>query len=262
MKEKFYLCMSFRRLSLSLRFMALLLVLILQPLLAYAITLPWSCGFEGGSLASCGLSSENRNDTDFTTAEAAHTGSYGYRVTVSPGVNNLTGGFYGYISGTPTQLWTRWYMRYQSGFSWNPMQYHKLIFPHQTGATAIEFMGNNTICVDAPSANTCINSGWRDSQGGSLTGDGQWHCYEVLLDTGNKVFTYWLDGVQKGSITNVNYDGMTLSGLMEFHTNQQSPGGTYYVDWDDIAMSSTGYIGPLGGAATHDPNPPTNLISK
>ena len=42
------------------------------------------------------------------------------------------------------------------------------------------------------------DEGQNSMNGGSLTGDGQWHKVKIRLDKPNRQITYWIDGVQKG----------------------------------------------------------------
>jgi len=57
----------------------------------------------------------------------------------------------------------------------------------------------------------------------------------------------WIDGVKKIEYTDVDYG--TTSGWSWFviGSNQSTPdnGRNMYVDFDDIAVSNTGYIGPI-----------------
>jgi hypothetical protein len=92
--------------------------------------------------------------------------------------------------------------------------------------------------------------------------DGSWHCYEVHFKTNtttspyNGVYQFWFDGVLKANFTNVDYMKDTINWML-IGSNQSSPanGGCRYLDFDDIAISNTGYIGPLGNR----PKPPTGL---
>ena len=269
MKKNLFAFVSFNRLSLSVGFAALLIALISQPLMAHAFSLPWSCDFEGGSLSSCGLSSENSNSTDFTSSSAAHNGTYGYRVTVNAGDNAGLGGFYGAIDSpaTTTDVYVRWYMRYNAGFTWNPLFYQKLVYFNQMSNQPIyiqcSFSGAN-FQAETGTGQIYIPYGWGDIMkcpGGhsdtTCASDGQWHEYEIHVGL-NNVFELWTDGVYRGKGTwsgsaPVGWSSDTsLSGIIQFNVNQAYPSGTGYVDWDDMAISTTGPIGPLTGG-----NPPS-----
>ena len=99
--------------------------------------------------------------------------------------------------------------------------------------------------------------GWANTMGGS-TSDGLWHCYEVHLkmdtDGYNGIGQMWIDEVEIMNYTNIDYG--TTSGWAEvlIGSNQRAynNGRCMAVDFDDIAISNTGYIGPIGG-----PSPPS-----
>ncbi len=265
MEKKFFTFISFSRLSWSIRIMALLVVLILQPLIAHAFSVPWQCDFETGSLSACGLNAMwpqggCNGMTSQVSAGGAHTGSYGVRVNECPGDNVGDGGFYGSIDSSPTELWVRWYMRYPAGFAWSNMQYQKLIYFHQS-ASNYTYAGifGDTFAMELPSSRASIGYGWNSIMGGN-SGDGLWHCYEIHVSIGG-IFEFWLDGTKRGSVSGVNYGMSNFGGLLEFATNQAFPSTAGYVDWDDMAISTTGYIGPLGGGSpsTHVPDPPINV---
>jgi hypothetical protein len=108
--------------------------------------------------------------------------------------------------------------------------------------------------------------GWNQIMGGS-TGDGQWHYYEVHLkkDTNgsNGIFQAWVDGVLRNNQSNVNFGGRNFSGWA-LGVNQATVGTGGWWDIDDLAISTTGYIGPLGGGGggggdNTAPTVPTNL---
>ena len=230
-----------------------------------ALTLPWSCGFEGGSLSSCGLSSENSSNTDFTSSSASHTGTYGYRVTVNSGDNNSLGGFYADSLASPTNpsdVYVRWYMRVPSSISF--ANFYKLIYFHTSNYTCLDFSEGNLV-LETANFNASINWGIGDIMAGcthggyaSCYGDSQWHEYELHIKN-NGFFEMWTDGVYRGSATNSQPD-TDLNGLLEFMVNGHGVVGSGGVDWDDMAISTTGPIGPLGGSSdTTPPAAPSGL---
>jgi len=259
MKKNLFAFVSPDRLFSSLRFAVLLLAVLLLPLVAHAFSLPWTCGFEGGNLGSCNLSSLNGNNTDYTSTAAAHTGNYGYRITDDAGWNVGTGGFYGALDNATSDFYVRWYMRASTSLQMG--QYMKLITLFTGGTETIYNITNSSFFLEpGPGGNFNTGSGW-DSIMGSANGDGQWHCYE-LHATVSGTQEWWVDGVSVGSTTGASLGISSWSGsVIEFGTNQDIPaGGT--VDWDDIAMATTGPIGPLPGGktpavSTETPNAPT-----
>jgi hypothetical protein len=113
------------------------------------------------------------------------------------------------------------------------------------------------------------NAGWQTVQCGgnaNLTSNGGWHCFEVHIkaDTNgsNGVAELWIDNVQQFSKTNVNFGTPGGWSMIEFNSNCSNPANTgvnYYIDYDDIAISTTGRIGPIagGGGGGAPPAPPT-----
>ena len=225
-------------------------------------------GTDGHACSTGGPNNYSRLDSSGQNPSSAP--GKGFRVSVGDGVNNDSTRPYMSLSGSYTELWIRWYMRYALGFAWSggaPL-YQKLIYlnPVVGGNTRpysyVGFAGNG-FGIETGSANYMIPYGWNSIMGGA-TSDGQWHSYEahVKMDTNgsNGIFEGWIDGVKRGALTNVNYGTTVWTGIVEFMTNQSNVanGQCMFVDWDDIVISNTGYIGPLGGTAV-GPAPPTYL---
>jgi len=86
--------------------------------------------------------------------------------------------------------------------------------------------------------------------------DGKWHCYEIHIKTSSEgkkenrggFGELSIDGVQRYSFRDASFPG---KGWVWIHvgSNQNCPenGRDMYVDYDDIAVSAAGYIGPFGG---------------
>ena len=94
--------------------------------------------------------------------------------------------------------------------------------------------------------------------------DGQWHSYEVhfklnIPGQSNGVAEFWIDGIKKTSYANANFGTATGWTLVVIGSNAQYPynGRDMYVDYDDIAISTTGYIGPISGGSASDTTPPS-----
>jgi hypothetical protein len=107
--------------------------------------------------------------------------------------------------------------------------------------------------------------GWQDIMGGTASDD-LFHCYEVHLkmdtDSTNGVGQIWVDGKLRVSKTDVDWSGGDATSrqgwtwiLIGSNQNAPSNGRCMYVDFDDIAISNTGYVGPIGNI----PSPPTGL---
>jgi hypothetical protein len=177
------------------------------------------------------------------------------------------------------ELWIRWYMRYQYGFAWSPLEYHKQLYIH-TGEvnTSVIPAWYGYIYYTAGAQNTADpyqvltdeNYGWSYIMGGS-TSDGQWHCYEIHIkmdtDQTNGIGQIWLDGILLESNVEVDWsdgDATAKEGwtYFTFTSNSKSSADTdgMYVDYDDITVYNTTppntdldgnpFIGPIGGIWT------------
>jgi hypothetical protein len=164
-------------------------------------------------------------------------------------------------------------MRYPVGYAWNPgLYFDKLLriwlypgmthwVPGYNWGDGFGFAGGN------PNQDFFIKSGGWDTVMTSIPGyhgeydastehyksDGQWHYYEVHLKVAspNGVFQMWIDGIPKVNLT-VDFGPDTGVWFLQLHGNgaQRDPAfcglwGDCYIDIDDIAASTTGYIGPV-----------------
>jgi hypothetical protein len=112
--------------------------------------------------------------------------------------------------------------------------------------------------------------GWNIFCGGGSTSDGSWHSIELHIksETGNTsdgILQWWVDSVLRGNFNDVKHGlasgGRTIGGFL-IGSNAKYPanGRCMYVDYDDIAVSNTGYIGPLGSKSdTIPPSVPKNV---
>lgn len=228
---------------------------------------------------------ENQSLSSSLSAAANHTGgtgSMGYRVPISDGTNGSSGVCLGLKFQNPQpEFWMRFYVRYPTGFRWSSLDWHKWVYfgdngtsdnrnynslifePAQDGAFRIIAMPSGT----GGSYYGDASPTWFDTfAGGGTTSDGSWHYVEfhVKMDTTsspyNGVAEYWIDGTKHMIITNANFSGGETAArqgwtLFRFNTNQSSPnnsggiGSPSYVDYDDVVISTTGYIGPIGGGS-------------
>lgn len=193
-------------------------------------------------------------------------GGKGQRHWVGDGVNQNSGSLKKEFSFVQSELWIRWYMRYESGFKWNPLGYDKWLYIDVGDNDAVipQWYGSDKVNIhsavygnDGQNHPSPEGNGWNTIMNGP-TSDGQFHCYEIhiKMDTNgyNGVAEMWVDGVKKIEYTDVDYG--TTSGWAWFviGSNQSTPdnGRNMYVDFDDIAVSNAGYIGPI---------PVTNYLS-
>jgi hypothetical protein len=257
------------------------------------VAIPWSTSFscpdwkQGESLNcdgivnygdwQCSGSGEAVSTINPAGNSPAGGGGSGWRTAVGDGVNNSAASFSVTFTALQPELWIRFYIRFPQGFRWSSLDYHKLLYLYtdretSAGTQAIPEFGDGAddLRIYAQSAGGtygCEGScGWNSMMGGPA-GDGKWHFIEfhVKMDTNGSdgVAQAWIDGVERFAITNANFSNGTRRGWQWFqiNANQKSPdnGGCVFVDYDDVAVSNTGYIGPVGGTQAALPaSTPTN----
>ncbi len=266
-----------------------------------AVSLPWSTTFncsdwtEGASFSCDGM--QLQNPTQYCTGSTGTTESVvnslgnnpagagkGFRVSIGSGssYNNSASPILFFNSSQP-ELWTRFYVRYASGFKWNPESFHKLLYyrsqspnltqviPEWYGWDGFSLNAQGTTnahqaeCTAGCGWDTVMKNGALDSATGHRTSDGQWHSIQVHLkmdtDGTNGIGEAWIDGIQIIKNTSVNWGTQGGWAWFGVSTNQSAPSSSQclYVDFDDIAVSNTGYISPL---QTAKPSPPQNLTAK
>jgi len=268
------------------------------------VTLPWSTTFTCTwnqtdpspwtlpSVGDCtGISTHSYNNTVCSSVSSVSSpannpggsGGSGFRQFIADGVNSESAGpLITFNSAPQPELWWRFYFRYQTGFTWSSIGYHKLLYIYTASGVAgtqvipewygmdgfrfgIQGGGTAPICGSGCGWDTVYANGAIDPSTGHHVSDGSWHYLEIhiKMDTNgsNGIAEMWLDGVQKIKATNMNYGTGGTGGWYwgQMFVNQEYPnnGGCAYVDIDDMAISTTGYIGPVSGTAT--PSPPTYL---
>jgi hypothetical protein len=189
----------------------------------------------------------------------------GANLTDNPlGKNNGGGGIKIDLPSPRTELWIRWYMRYQQGFAWQYINYTKDLYMNAGAGSGgmsftLGFHGGDAwgVGIVQPASQNLVGSpGWQSTMGGAKA-DGRWHAYEVhVKTTGATIAESWIDGRLSHRDTNANFGGAPVTYFV-VGSNQccvlVQP--DMYTDYDDIAISYTGYIGPIGGAAA--PTQPT-----
>jgi hypothetical protein len=207
---------------------------------------------------------------DQITAAANHPsggGGKGLRHWREDGSNNTGGGLNITLPSSVTEMWVRLYMRFSSGFAWTggSPTYTKdnywggcgsgcLIFGIQgSHSWGLNYNGG----VNYPSSLT-----WGASQGGP-TGDGQWHAYEYHVKQNGAAATIeiWVDGTRYLNTTTANLGSNPWSsfGLGENQSSVTGCSAGCYTDYDDIVISTSGYIGPVVANPGPPPATPTNL---
>ncbi len=175
-----------------------------------------------------------------------------------------------------TELWIRWYMRYEQDFQWSQIIYDKLLrfntisaIPNFLGFNSLTIVPYSTSHQPTPGVgwNTIMANGALDANGNRKS-DGQWHLYEVHLkantatggiENSDGVGEMWVDGVKKHSQTNLGFSKSSGWTGLQISSNQMTVnnGRDMYIDYDDIAISTTGYIGPISGGSASDTTPPS-----
>ncbi len=185
-------------------------------------------------------------------------GGRGQRHWVGPGTNNNSGGLSLSFPSTLSQVWIRWYMRYQAGFTWNPLGYHKWLYFYGSAGNAVPEFFNVGVNIWSEHGSNYSSSAatWNSVMGGAGS-DGQWHQYQVHLkeDTNgsNGIGQIWIDGRLVLDVSNAYYgtgSGWASVTLMSNARTAANP-SDYYVDVDDISVSTAGYIGVPPAAPTN-----------
>lgn len=255
----------------------LLLMIAFCAICEAAIDLPWSTTFDCAdweqdttlncsNLIQWGGWTCNGTKTQITSAAnySSATGGKGARFYYGDGTNVNSACLRVDFTTAQPELWIRWYQRYEAGFQWSALIYDKMLYIHSAGDSDVvpEPIGSDSfqLASNRYGHARCDNCGWATIFGGSSS-DGSWHCYEIhiKMDTNGSdgIGEWWIDGVKKISTTNVNWG--TQPGWTWFHflSNQSSPnnGRCMAIDFDDIVVSNTGYIGPINNSDS-PPSPP------
>lgn len=187
------------------------------------------------------------------------------------------------------EIWIRWYMRHQQGFQWagGAPYYEKWLYIRNGYSSYIAsiYNSNTYAVVSGYTSGGKINNGpvgrdisslstasWSSINAGGI-GDGNFHAYETHLKTDTNgqdgIAETWVDGVKVLSATNLDYNTLNSVNpvgwsyfLLNSNASSPSNGRCMYVDYDDYAVSTTGYIGPITGGATDTtpPSAPSGLV--
>jgi hypothetical protein len=223
------------------------------------------CALGDGIAGNGSWITSNRSGDQITAAanNSLGGGGKGFRHWVGDGLNNAGGGIV--VSWAPvSEMWFRYYIRFQSGFAWgggvSPNM--KTIYCNYSQPGTFYFGLHDGVVgghveVDAgfgdPSGNHHSTVTWSQWQGGP-TGNGNFHVLEVhakMNTTGassDGIFEFWLDGTRIYTNSNVHFssqNGARFNNCKvgENHNNPQNGGVDKFVDFDDIAVSTTGLIG-------------------
>ena len=216
-------------------------------------------------------------------------GGKGQRHWEGDGVNDNSGSLKVNFAAKQSEIWIRWYMRYEQGFKWDPtLVYDKLLYIDVLMPPVVipGWGGFDKLFLNVEGTPYWSNSGtgWDtimasggasqyqviNGQGNPEThyvSDGKFHLFEIHIkmdtDGTDGVFEWWIDGTLRQTESNVNYGSSTgKTGWSHFliGSNQRHPFNNrcMAVDYDDVAVSTGGYIGPVINNDTTPPTSPAN----
>ena len=260
------------------------------------VDLPWSttydCGkwtqSEGGAGLDCdGLQpyggwTTSKDSEEQITLDANNPGGgggRGQRHWLGDGPNDNSGGLQIRFNTPQPELWVRWYMRHEEGYEWywssTGLRYKILYYNSGEPQQFIpDWSGWDGFLVAAGSSNYVDSGGWDTvmvngvlAANGHRASDGAWHCFEIhsKMDTNgqNGIIQWWIDGILKMDLDDVHLG--TQKGWTRFiigsNKTETINGHDMYVDYDDLAVSNTGYIGHISGHGGEDTTPPTVSIT-
>lgn len=186
-------------------------------------------------------------------------GGRGHRYWIGPGTNNNSGGI-DFEFPPQSELYVRWYVRWQPGLDLNNSQ--KMLY-FAFGQNVYFDMGDNSTAIRvvvSGEPSTVQGWGWDQlSDGNALANisDGSWHCTEIHVKrvpgSNNDIAEWWFDGVRRLHFTNLNFSSdFTIFGAP---ANQRANVSVdMWNDTDDFEVRTTGPIGCLDA-----PAPPQNL---
>lgn len=174
---------------------------------------------------------------------------------------------------SPTNFYIRFYFRFQSGLPINALEYWKVFYLYDASMANSLYMdtesdGKSISLYDRSARHTGSYS-FDDAYGGNIA-NGSWHAAEFHFDLKNGIFEYWFypngqDTPTAKYTASVNYPMSSIK-YIKFPENHKAPegtlpGGDMYVDFDDIAIRTTGRIGPLGAGSGGGSGTDTTTIS-
>ena len=236
------------------------------------------CPFHDIDSVSDGACSGGQSTQVSASAARGGTG-LGIRWWAGTAKNDNSGQFAFVTSTSWNEIWCRFYLRFQTGYAWQAGsdQDIKLWWvdngnPNDdaiTGGYSSAGGCSQTVRNWNQNSSTevvCGTGGWFNTIMGGSTGDGQWHCYEFHLkhhtttSPYNGVEEVWIDGNKVMNQTAVDTGRYWPRNRISFLVNQDTGAnsGCKYIDFDDLAMSTTGYIGRWG--AVIQPIQPALLV--
>ena len=170
-------------------------------------------------------------------------GGKGLRQWVGDGQNNNAGGVRVVFNSRQTEIWVRWYMRYESGFKWSPLSYQKMLY-FDVGNTGQFYVGwhsfdqmrfriyggtGDQISAQGTGWDTVMVMGGDDGNG-HKTSDGLFHYFEIhvrkeTVGSIDGLAELWVDGVKIFQASNISFAGAGVGwDYFLIPSNQAYPG--------------------------------------
>lgn len=251
-----------------------------------AISLPWETTFDcsewsqgSGSPTCNGIAKAGDWDCgsgigEQITAAANYPGGKGGRGQRHwlGAAGDNSGGLQVVFNSSQKEFWARWYVRFENGMDVTNIDMHyKMLYLYGAGTSgigAINFpYGSNGIRYyeqNGGMKNLATGTGGWYSIFGSGVSNGKWFRVDVHFKAetsgqSNGLFQLWVDGqllidrkdAQYGSPN--GFGGFLVGSNHKGHNDSPK---CMYVDYDDIAISSRGYIGEVSGDEVIEPNLP------
>ena len=261
-------------------FFTLTIAALMNPYFALAgINLPWSTTFDCpewnqysdplncDGLTKAGAWTTSDGHYEQITAAANHPGGAdgkGQRHWLGDGTNNNSGGIRIYFNTPQTNFWMRWYARWESGFgSFDQFKMLYIYSPSGTGAVFQPGYGqlSGIRFWTSVENSKCDNCGYSALFYPNGQSDGSWQLFEIHINLTNGTTQAWVNENLVINETNVDWGSLTSvsSILIGSNCKDITNGKSMYVDYDDIAISNTGYIGPLVGGGGRNITPPSDF---
>ena len=176
------------------------------------------------------------------------------------------------LPGRQPELWARWYQRYQPG--WKASAGIKNFYigpPISQSGDAIYFNtlsdGLRTVANGTHIVQSVNNYFANEYGGGTTTSNGAWVCNEthwkVESTSGgtDAQIDWWMNGKLYLHSSNTTLGSTVGYQYGSIPSNGETTGNplAFYIDIDDIEISTTGRIGCLGGTDQTPPAAPSNL---
>jgi hypothetical protein len=186
---------------------------------------------------------------------AAGSGGRGQRHWIGNGRNNNSGSMEFCMTTPQSEVWIRYYTRWQSGYFMSAQHSQKMIYARDAGARPyIDTYGGDGLRIVTNSTIYQTSSGvWNTMFNGQVS-DGTWHEFQFHLKANgaNGGADVWVDGVKVLTVTGFDWGSITNWQCFAFPENVDSnaTGVTMYQDLDDLAVSTMGYIPSLSSRPT------------